>query len=213
MAFTVQTFQRVSLTTGDPTTDFRPFQTFQVKVMRPNFLAWDGPPPFKGVRQMPGGSSAFFLYGPPERFRANAQGSITGKQTYTTGPPLEGLNEILDNPMRADVTLYIPLMDGYESAPDEPLNGKAAAVYVLVMNDHRFRLYFDRDSGELLRCAGFGKDNSGKEVEEERYEFSNWRFDIKFPPSTFDITPLPSAKRNATPVNPVMTLPSKPGGP
>jgi hypothetical protein len=74
---------------------------------------------------------------------------------------------------------FTPLLDAkkftIKSADDADVNGKKAAVVVVQPKGVKkeFKMYFDKDSGLLVKTAhrgtGPGDDGQGKEVEEESY--------------------------------------------
>lgn len=52
-------------------------------------------------------------------------------------------------------------------------------------------MYVDRQTRLPVRISTFGFDQQGDRAETARTDFSDWQFDVKFPPNVFDTTPPP----------------------
>lgn len=70
------------------------------------------------------------------------------------------------------------------------IGGKTTAVYrQFLPNEGETVVYLDPKTRLPLRISNFGPDRQGDRAEMARTDFSNWQFNVKFPPNTFDTTP------------------------
>lgn len=82
--------------------------------------------------------------------------------------------------------------DGFKLSSDAAFPAENYAVYILEdpMNPDRYqKIYFDRETGQLLQRSEFVKDKSGKWLEAFRWEFRFWDMDAPLPSGTFDTRP------------------------
>jgi hypothetical protein len=79
----------------------------------------------------------------------------------------------------------------FKADGSEVVNGKSVAVYRrFPPNQGETIMYVDPQTRLPVRISTFGIDGwTGDRVEEKRVDFSNWQFEVKFPPNTFDTTP------------------------
>lgn len=74
----------------------------------------------------------------------------------------------------------------------EVVNGKSTAVYrKFPPNQDETVIYVDLQTRLPVRISLFSLDRQGDRAEMVRTDYSDWKFDVKFPPKTFDTTPPP----------------------
>lgn len=74
----------------------------------------------------------------------------------------------------------------------EVVNSKSVAVYRrFPPNQGETVIYVDLQTRLPVRISLFGFDRKGDRAEMARTDYSDWQFDVKFPPKTFDTTPPP----------------------